>query len=196
MSRATLSNFQGSSYLEISGPISTGDFEPLNMVLGSSSYSLGQWPETKITSRLTRFNVAMPEIVVVKESLIETQTAICRSLRALRARNPPKVSKKSPRASGLRVSKKSRKESKSLKKVSKKTFLTLFWGFLTLFETFWTLWARRLGETFLRLLGHFGPGGPGDSCKWPFGSQRLKFCLITCLKSRVQNCEKVPVCNF
>ena len=104
---------------------------------------------------------------------IKTRTAIYRSLRALRAQNPQKVSKKSPRASGPGVSKKSRKESKSLKKVSEKSLFDTFLTFLTLFETFWTLRARRPGETFWRLFGDFGPRGPGDSCKWPFGSQSI-----------------------
>ena len=43
---------------------------------------------------------------------IKTRTAIYRSLRALRTRNPQKVSKTSPRTSRLGVSKKYRKESK------------------------------------------------------------------------------------
>ena len=65
------------------------------------------------------------------------------------------------------------KESKSLKKVSEKSLFDTFLRHFdsTLFETFWTLRAGRPGETFLRLFGDFGPGGPRDSCKWPSGSQ-------------------------
>ena len=65
----------------------------------------------------------------------------------LRARSVPRSLEKSQK-----VSKKSRKS----------LLLTLFWGTSWLFSrrTFWTLRARRPGETFLRLFGDFGPGGP------------------------------------
>ena len=39
-----------------------------------------------------------------------------------------------------------------------------------LFGTFWTLRAGMASKTLFRYLGDFGPGAPGDYCKWPFGS--------------------------
>ena len=65
-----------------------------------------------------------------------------------------------------RLEKRVEKSQKSVKK-------RLFRDFLTLFEPFQTLRAGRPRETFLRLFGDFGRGGPGDYCKWPFGSQIL-----------------------
>ena len=99
--------------------------------------------------------------------LLKTRTAIYRSVRALRAQNPPKVSKKSPRASGPGVSKKSRRESKSLKNVSKRdfseTFLRLFDSFRDFLDT---LDPDAWGDFFEAFWGW-----PEDFCKWPFGSQ-------------------------
>ena len=76
----------------------------------------------------------------------------------------PKTSQKSlPRAPGPECP----------KSLEDATFPRLFWDFLTRVETVWTLRAQRRGETFLRLFGDFGPGGPGDFCEWPFGSQNV-----------------------
>ena len=67
---------------------------------------------------------------------------------------------------------------KSLKKYPKKskntdfrTFLGIFSVFLDFFGYFLRLFSRPPKRPFLRLFCDFGPGGPGDSCKWRLGSQ-------------------------
>ena len=79
---------------------------------------------------------------------------------ALRARNPKKVWKKSPRASGPgvpksleKVSRKFEKSGKSLENICS----GLFWG---LFPDYLGPWSRRPWETFFRLFWDVGPGGP------------------------------------
>ena len=116
--------------LHTSGIYDQGDFcskLPLN------------WGNLALSSQRAPRDILMPRV--------ETRTAIYRSLRALRAQNPQKVSKKFPRASGPGVSKKCRKESKSLKKVSEKS----------LFETF-----LRLFDSFRHFLDTPGPEARGD----------------------------------
>ena len=103
-------------------------------------------------------------------SRVKTRTAIYRSLQALRARNSQKVSKKSPRPSRPGVFQKvSKRVEKSQKSIQKRLFRDFFETFDS-FRDFLDTPGRRVGETFLRLFGDFGPGGPGDSCKWPFRS--------------------------
>ena len=73
--------------------------------------------------------------------------------RALRARNPEKVWKKSPGAGPPKVWKKSGKSLESLEKVSKRSRKDFF-------ETFSRLSGAPGPETFSRLFRGFGPGGP------------------------------------
>ena len=97
----------------------------------------------------------------VKCPTVTFGTAIYRSPEALWARNPEEVSERSSRASPLGVLKKCRKRPPN---TAFDTFLTLSWVLWDFFDTFLTLRAGRLGKTFLRLLGVFGPRRPWDSC--------------------------------
>ena len=86
--------------------------------------------------------------------------------RALRARNPEKVRKRSPGASG--PWKKSGQSLESLEKVSKRSRKDSF-------ETFSGLsggpGAGGPGRLFSKLFGGLGPEGPRDPCKWPTDSE-------------------------
>ena len=64
--------------------------------------------------------------------------------------------------------KKSKNTEKIPKKIRKSVFLDFFGYFLRLFS--------RPKRPFLRLFCGFGPGGPGDSCKWRLGSQTKTPC--------------------
>ena len=44
-------------------------------------------------------------------------------------------------------------------------------GIYRLFRVFSGTFLQTPKKTFLRLFCDFGPGGPGDSCKWRLGSQ-------------------------
>ena len=90
---------------------------------------------------------------------MKTRTAIYRSLQALRARNPQKVSKSLPGPPGPECPKSLEKSRKVSKKCPKGTFPRLFWDFSALFETFWTLRAGRPGETLWDFLGISGAEG-------------------------------------
>ena len=114
---------------------------------------------------------------------LKTRTAIYRSLQAFRARNPEKVSKKSP-PPGPECPKSLETSREVSKKCPKETFPRLFWDFLTL----------------LRLFGHSGPGGSGRFF-WDFlgisgpegletpvnGRSRLNACLA---RLWIKNFEK------
>ena len=110
-------------------------------------------------------------------------SAIYRSLRALRARNRKKSLKKGLLGGGLE---------KSLKKYPKKsrntdfrTFLGIFSVFLDFFGYFSRLFSRPPKRPFLRPFCDFGPGGPGDSCKWRLGSQLLRLAQRVFLLGRL-----------
>ena len=66
---------------------------------------------------------------------------------------------------------------KSLKKIPEKVpkyqFSDLFgyFSYFRLFRVFLRLFSRPSRRLFLRLFCDFGPGGPGDSCKWRLRSQ-------------------------
>ena len=95
---------------------------------------------------------------------IATRAAIYRSLRALRARNRKKISKKVFPGVGRKVPKNTRKSLKI-------PIFGPFWVFLDFFGLFLGLFCRPPKRPFWRLFCDFGPGGPGDSCKWRLGSQ-------------------------
>ena len=106
--------------------------------------------------------------------LVATRAAIYRSLQALRAQNRKKVSKRVFLGVWRKVSKNTRESLKIPKKypkARKSVFLDFFGYFLRLF-------SRPPKRPFLRLFCDFGPGGPGDSCKWRLGSQPFSFSLI------------------
>ena len=70
---------------------------------------------------------------------------------------------------------------KSLRKYPKKsknTDFRAFWAFFLVFLDFFGYFSRLFSRSpkrpFLRLFCDFGPGGPGDSCKWRLGSQRAE----------------------
>ena len=52
-----------------------------------------------------------------------------------------------------------------------RTFSGIFSVFLDFFGYFLRLFSRPPKRPFLRLFCDFGPGGPGNSCKWRVGSQ-------------------------
>ena len=79
-----------------------------------------------------------------------------------------KVSKKSP-FGGLQ--KKSPKIPEKIKKYTQKSNFRFF--FFYFFVCFRGLFCRPTTRLFLRLFCDFGPGGPGDSCKWSLGSQAI-----------------------
>ena len=93
-----------------------------------------------------------------------TRAAIYRSLRALRARNCKKISKKV--FSGV-----CRKVPKNTRKSLKIPIFGPFWAFLDFFRYFLGLFCRPPKRPFLRFFCDFGPGGPRDSCKWRLGPQ-------------------------
>ena len=97
-------------------------------------------------------------------SALATRAAIYRSLRALRARNRKKVSKKVFWGVGRKVPKNTRKSLKI-------PIFGPFWVFLDFFGYFLGLFCRPPERPFLRFFCDFGPGGPGDSCKWRLASQ-------------------------
>ena len=111
---------------------------------------------------------------------IETRTPIYRP-----PKSPKSLKNKSPRASGPRVSKKSRKESKSLKRVSKRDF----------------------SETFLRLFGSCrdfldtpGPEAQGDCFEtfWGFRARRawrLLYMAVRVLKPATKPGRSQPMCQ-
>ena len=103
-------------------------------------------------------------ILLFRELGFATRAAICRSLRALRARNHKKVSKKV--FLGVR-----REKSQKYPKKSKNTDFQTFLGIFRLFGYFLRLFCGPPKGPFLRLFCDFGPGGSGDSCKWLLGSQ-------------------------
>ena len=96
-----------------------------------------------------------------------TRAAIYRSLRALRARNRKKVSKRVFLGVWRKVSKNTRKS----QKYRFSDLLGYLSVFLDFFGYFLRLFSRPPKRPFLRLLCDFGPGGHGDFCKWRLGSQ-------------------------
>ena len=98
--------------------------------------------------------------------------------------NPILLCHQTERPSGPEIAKKLKKGlfgvlEKSLGKYPKKsknivfrTFLGIFSVFLDFFGYFPRLFSRPPKRPFLRLFCDFGPGGPGDSCKWRLGSQK------------------------
>ena len=117
--------------------------------------------------------------------ILATRAAIYRSLRALRARNRKKVSKRVFWGVWRKVSKNTRKSLKIHQKNTQKgPKIDLFRLFRVFFETFLLTPPKR---PFLRLFCDFGPGGPGDSCKWRLGSQPYRSerrILFFCLRGR------------
>ena len=93
-----------------------------------------------------------------------TRATIYRSLRALRAQNPKKVSKRV----FLGVCKKVPENIRKSRKIPEKVQFRVFFDF---FGYFRGLFCRPPKRLFLRLFWDFGPGGPGDSCKWSLGLQ-------------------------
>ena len=87
-------------------------------------------------------------------SCVAIRATIYRSLRALRGQNRKKVSK---------IWGSARKSPKMSKKLHKIGHLGVFFDF---FGYFRGLFCRPPKRLFLRLFCDFGPGGPGDSCKW------------------------------
>ena len=72
----------------------------------------------------------------------------------------PKSLKKVSRGKRPRGPKKSGKSLEKVRKVWKKSRKCLFGTFSRLFPDFWGPRGRRPRETFFRLFGDFGPGGP------------------------------------
>ena len=91
----------------------------------------------------------------------------------------PEIAKKSQKGSFLGVW---RTVSKNTRRSLKIPIFGTFWGifsvFLDFFGYFLRLFSRPPKRPFLRLFCDFGPGGPGDSCKWRLGSQC--FSLFAC----------------
>ena len=102
-----------------------------------------------VCSRHTLFwerKVETPDLPLVLEIRIEL----------ILVPSPLKISPGLPAWSVQKVSKRVRKSQKSVGKC--------------LFDTFLRLFDTPGREAFWRLFEDFGHGGPGDSCKWPFGS--------------------------
>ena len=55
-------------------------------------------------------------------------------------------------------------------KESKNSARSLKIGLFGLFRVFWGTFLQTAQRPFLRLFCDFGPGGPGDSCKWRLGT--------------------------
>ena len=88
----------------------------------------------------------------------------------------PKIAKKSQKESFWGSAKKSPKIPEKVKKYTQNwTLLGVFFDFFGYFRGLFCGPPKRL---FLRLFCDFGPGGPGDSCKWSLGSQRLSGLLL------------------
>ena len=94
------------------------------------------------------------------------RATIYRSLQALRGQNRKKVSKRVFLGVCKKVPQNTRKNQKLPQKVQ-------FWRIFDFFGYFRGLLCRPPKRLFLRLFCDFGPGGPGDSCKWSLGSQIL-----------------------
>ena len=99
-----------------------------------------------------------PEIPQVLQGL-HLKFAVYRSPWALRAQNRKKKISK--------MSEKSPKISQKVPKCLKKSNFQIFGHF----GTFWGVFGDFPKRPFLRCFWDFGPGGPGDSCKWRLGSQ-------------------------
>ena len=93
------------------------------------------------------------------------RATIYRSLRALRAQNRKKVSKRVFLGVRKKVPENTRKSQKIHQKVQ-------FWVFFDFFGYFRALFCGPPKRLFWRLFCDFGPGETGDSCKWSLGSQR------------------------
>ena len=105
-------------------------------------------------------------LVVCLRICIAIRATIYRSLRALRAQNRKKVSKRV--FSGVR-----KKVPENTRKSQKIPKIGLFGVFFDFFGYFGGLFCGPPKRLFLRLFCDFGPGGPGDSCKWSLRSQDL-----------------------
>ena len=124
---------------------------------GSFFFSLLSIPPVGIISRLGDGSFGHIFILLIAFAYVKpmiAQTDIYRSLQ-LRAQNAPKVSKKSPRAFRLGVSKKSRRRSESLKKVSKKSLLDTSLRLVVSFRDFLDTPGR--GACFWGVLGLEAP---------------------------------------
>ena len=89
--------------------------------------------------------------------LVATRAAIYRSLRALRARNRKKVSKRVFSGVCRKVSKNTQRSLKIPKKYPKRSDFSVFLDF---FGYFWGLFCRPPKRPFLRLFAIPGPDGP------------------------------------
>ena len=85
----------------------------------------------------------------------------------------PEIAKKSQKGFLGGLEKSLEKYPKKSKNIDFRTFLGIFSVFLDFFGYFSRLFSRPPKRPFLRLFCDFGPGGPGDSCKWRLGSQPL-----------------------
>ena len=106
--------------------------------------------------------------------------------RSLRAQNRKKVSKRV----FLGVRKKVPENTRKSQKIPK---IGLFGVFFDFFRYSRGLFCGPPKRLFLRLFCDFGPGGPGDSCKWSLGSQAK--CLYQPAISALQKtcpCPYVP----
>ena len=84
----------------------------------------------------------------------------------------PEIPKKSRKESFWGSAKKSPKTPEKVEKYPKKSKFLYFRVFFDFFGYFRGLFCRPAKRLFSRLFWDFGPGGPGDSCKWSLGSQR------------------------
>ena len=80
----------------------------------------------------------------------------------------PKIAKKSQKESFWGSAKKVPENTPKSQKIPKIGLFSVFFDF---FGYFRGLFCRTPKRLFLRLFCDFGPGGPGDSCKWLLGSQ-------------------------
>ena len=72
-------------------------------------------------------------------------------------------------------------------KKSKNTPKSPILGIFYFFRYFRGLFCGPPKRLFLRLFCDFGPGGPGDSCKWSLGSQRIHIHQETPGNSKIRN---------
>ena len=93
----------------------------------------------------------------------------------------PKIAKKSPKESFWGSAKKSPRIPEKVKKYPKNPI----WGVFYFFGYFQGPFCRPPERLFWRLFCDFGPGGPGDSCKWSLGSQAMVWGLVV-MKTKSQ----------
>ena len=122
------------------------------------------------------------------QTQLAIRATIYRSLRALRAQNRKKVSKRVFLGVRKKVPENTRKSQKIHQKVQ-------FWVFFDFFGYFRGLFCGPPKRLFLRLFCDFGPGGPGDSCKWSLGSQDTAVFFGKSLRLRSCDCQSRAICD-